>query len=157
MTVQPTAPSRGSHADVVLVMCLLQAAFVLLAGLGELLLMHGNPLYLVLPMGKAVLLTVFAARVVAGRRWATVALIVVEGITLIGFWLQVLAGLLPFVDFTVNLVGLITGVGMPAAVMYLCARLIAGSPRPGPVLVPVPVAMHPYAGIPATTARSVWR
>lgn len=163
MTVQPMAAPRGGHAEVVLVMCLLQAAFVVLAGLGELLLMHGNPLYLVLPVAKAVLLGVFAGRVVAGRRWAMVALIVVEGITLVGFWLQVLAGLLPFVDFTVNLVGLITGLAMPAAVIYLCARLYAGSPRRGAVLVAVhPYPAYPYPAYPgypvttATTAGPVW-
>jgi hypothetical protein len=83
-----------------------------------------------------------------------VALIVVEGITLVGFWLQVLAGLLPFVDFTVNLVGLITGVGMPAAVIYLCARLLAATKARAPS----------YTGnvnrvplLAATTARPVGR
>lgn len=140
--VQDGQPTSRGQADVVYVMSLLQGAFVVLAGLGELLLMHGNPFYLVLPVVKAVLLGVFAGRVVAGRRWAMVALIVVEGVTLVGFWLQVLASLLPFVDFTVNLVGLMTGVAMPLAVIYLCARLIAITPRPVKVR---PAAPHPTA------------
>ncbi|MGE5827809.1 MAG: hypothetical protein ACM30G_05510 [Micromonosporaceae bacterium] len=143
-TIPDGQTARGGQADVVYVMGLLQGGFVVLAGLGELLLMHGNPLYLVLPVAKAVLLGVFAGRVVAGRRWAMVALIVVEGVTLVGFWLQVLAGLLPFVDFTVNLVGLITGVAMPLAVIYLCDRMIATTPRPGkarPAVSPYPAMM----------------
>jgi hypothetical protein len=117
----------GTAADVVYMVCLMQAAFVLLGGLGEVLLMGGNPLYLVLPVVKVVLLLVFATKVVSGRRWAMVALIVVQGVTLVGFWLQVAAGMLPWVDFTVNLVGLLTNVVLPAAVLYLCARLLAAA------------------------------
>ena len=71
-------------ADVVYVLCLMQAAFVLLAGLGEMLLMGGNPLYLLLPVAKMVVLFVFAAKVVSGRRWAMIGVIVVQAITLVG-------------------------------------------------------------------------
>src|SRR5262245_61693865 len=117
------ARPHGGAADVVYVLCLMQAAFVLLAGLGGGLRMGGNPLYLALPIAKMVVLFVFATKVVSGRRWAMIALIVVQGITIVGFWLQVVAGLLPMLDFTLNLVGLITNVGMPFAVIYLCARL----------------------------------
>lgn len=119
--------SADGSADVVYVICLMQAAFVLLAGLGEVLLMAGNPLYLGPPVVKTVLLFVFAAKAVSGRRWAMVALIVVQGITLTGFWLQVGAGMLPWVDYTVNLVGLVTNVVLPAAAIYLCAKMLAAS------------------------------
>src|SRR5262245_25342488 len=120
---------RGGTADVVYVLCLMQAAFVLLAGLGELLLMGGSPAYLVMPVTKAVLLFIIAAKVVSGRRWAMITLIVLQGITAVGFWLQVVAGLLPFVDYTVNLVGLLTNVAMPVALIYLCSVLLARTPR----------------------------
>jgi hypothetical protein len=126
VTVDAWPARRSGAADVVYVLCLLQAAFLLLGGLGEVLLMGGNPLYLVMPLAKTVLLFVFAGRALAGRRWALIALIVVQGITLTGFWLQVGAGMLPWVDFTLNLVGLITNVAMPAAVVYLCATLLVG-------------------------------
>ena len=113
-------PAPGGAMDVVYVLCLLQAAFLLLGGLGEQLLMGGNPLYLVLPVAKTVLLLILATKAVKGRRWALIWLIVVQAITLGGFAIQLLAGLLPMVDFTVNLVGLLTNLAMPAAALWLC-------------------------------------
>jgi len=113
---------RGGPADIVYVLCLLQAAFGLLAALGEVLLMGGNPLYLLVPLAKAVLLVVLAAKAVTGRRWALVALIVVSAMTLVAFWLQLGAALLPGVGLTVNLVGLTTTVALPVAVIVLCGQ-----------------------------------
>jgi hypothetical protein len=138
-------PQSADAADVVYVLCLMHAAFLLLAGLGEVLLMGGNPLYLGLPIAKMVVLFVFAAKVVSGRRWAMIALIVVQAITIVGFWLQVLAGLLPGLDFTLNLVGLITNVGMPFAVIYLCATLIARVPRLPRRVSRIALAAYPQA------------
>ena len=110
-----------SRGDVIYVLSLMQGAFLLLAGLGELLLMGGNPLYLVLPAAKLVLMLWLATKVVKGRRWAVITMIVVQTVTLVGFQLQWLGGLLiPALDFTVNLVGLLTNLGMPAAVIALC-------------------------------------
>lgn len=128
------AMERGGAADVVYVLCLMQAGFVLLGGLGEMLLMGGNALYLIPPLAKMVVLFVFAAKVVTGRRWAVIALIVVQAMTLFGFGIQVVAGLLPWVDFTVNPVVLLTNLAMPVAVLYLCARLL---PRMRAALAPV--------------------
>jgi len=146
---------RGGAADVVYVLCLMQAAFLLLGGLGEVVLMGGNPAYLILPMAKMVLLFVFAAKVVSGRRWALVALIVVQGITLVGFWLQFGAGFLPWVDFTVNLVGLITNVAMPASVVYLCATVLVSQPSAeAQILYGLPVPQDPYAPAPLVTTAT---
>jgi len=143
---------RGGAADVVYVLCLMQAAFMLLGGLGEMLLMGGNPAYLILPVTKMLLLFVFAAKVVSGRRWALVAVIVVQGITLVGFWLQFGAGFLPWVDFTVNLVGLITNVAIPAALVYLCSSLLVSRSSPGgQVADDLPVPQDPYAPAPMVT------
>jgi hypothetical protein len=134
VTVDVMPPRRDGAAEIVYVLCLMQATFLLLGGLGEVLLMGGNPLYLVMPLAKMVLLFVFAAKVLAGRRWALIAVIVLQGITLSGFWLQVGAGMLPWVDFTINLVGLITNLAMPAAIVYLCATLLPRRiRRPEPV------------------------
>src|SRR4029078_12126746 len=55
-------PEFGGRADIVYVLCLMQAAFLLLGALGELLLMGGSPLYLALPVVKIVLLLVLAAK-----------------------------------------------------------------------------------------------
>lgn len=142
-TAAPPAPAGGA-ADVVYVLCLMQAAFLLLAGLGEMLLMGGNGLYFILPLAKVVLLLILAGRVVSGRRKATIALIVVQAITLAGFGLQLLGGLLPFVDFTVNLVGLLTNLALPIVVVVLCRRLLR-SDRTPPTL---PIPQDPYAAAP---------
>jgi hypothetical protein len=131
---------RGGPAEVLYVLCLMQAGFLLLAGIGETLLM-GNGLYLLVPAAKATALLVLAAKATKGRRWALIGLIVVQGITLLGFWIQVAVGLTPWVDFTVNLAVLITNVAVPAGLMYLAARLLRLRPRI--VAYRVPVAQSP--------------
>jgi Ca2+/Na+ antiporter len=45
---------------------------------------------------------------------------VLQWITLVGFGLQLIAALLPMVDFTVNLVVLLTNLLLPVAVIWLC-------------------------------------
>jgi hypothetical protein len=118
-----------SRADVLYVLCLMQGAFLLLAGLGELLLMGGNPAYLLLPVAKLVLLLWLATKVVKGRRWAGITLIVVQVVTLLGYQLQMLGGaLLPIVDFTVNLVGLLTNLALPIAMIWLAVQVLTRDP-----------------------------
>jgi hypothetical protein len=121
---------RGGSADVVYLLLLLQAGFGLLAMFGELLFM-ANPLYLLVPIAKAVLLFVVATKVVTGRRWAWVTAIVLEGIGLVGFWLSLMVGLLPTLSRTVTFVGLLTEIALPVTVICLCARLLA-TPRSAP-------------------------
>jgi hypothetical protein len=115
---------NGEAAHLVYVLCLLQAAFVLLGAVGELVLTGGNPVYLVLPVVKAVVLPVLANKVGARRRWAVITMIVVQAGTLAGFWIGMLAGVLPFLTVTVNLVGLITSVVMPMVLIALSAMLL---------------------------------
>src|SRR5215467_9229627 len=114
----PAAP--GNSLDIVYVLSLLQVAFLLLAAVGEVLLMGGNPAYLLFPIVKSVLLVLFATMALRQRRWALRGLVVLAWITLVGLVLQFLVGLFPAVDFTINLVGLMTNVAMPAAVIWLC-------------------------------------
>lgn len=121
--------SRGGHADLVYLLLVSQAAFGLVAMLGELLFM-GNPLYALVPIAKAAFLFVLASQVVSDRRWALIATIVVEGLGLIGVWLSLLAGLLPQLSRTVTLVGLLTEIGLPTMVLYCCVRLLVNRPRP---------------------------
>jgi len=82
--------------------------------------MGGNPAFLLLPFVKSVLLLVFATAAVRRRRWGLRALFVLSWVTLAGFLLQLLVGLARPVDVTVNLVGLMTNVGVPVAVLWLC-------------------------------------
>jgi hypothetical protein len=115
-----TVVAPGGALDVVYVLSLMQVAFLLLAAVGEQLLMGGNPAYLVVPVFKIVLLLVFATKALRGRRWALRGLVVLQWITLVGFGLQLIGGLLPMVDFTVNLVVLLTNLMLPVAVIWLC-------------------------------------
>jgi len=153
---------RGGPADVVYVLCLMQAGFILLAGLGEMVLMGANPLYLVMPVVKMVVLFVVAAKVVSGRRWAMITLIVVQAITLGGFWVQLVLGFLPMLDFTLNLVGLITNLGLPVVVIYVCASMFVRSGRVRPPVAPQagawygwPAPQDPYAPAPLVTSATV--
>ena len=139
-----------SDADVVYMLVLLEGAFGLLAGLGTVVMMGGKPIYLLVPAAKLVTLLVFAAKAISGHRWAMIALIITQAVSLLGFVLDVLVGLLPQVQFTINLVGLLTSVAMPVAVIWLCARLLAasagrrggGAARPGLLAQPPSVAMR---------------
>ncbi len=143
--VEVATPSRGGPADICYVLCLLQVAFVLLAGAGETLLMGGNPAYLVLPVAKSAVLLWLGAKVVSGRRWAMITLIVLQGIALAGFAVQLLLSLIPAIGLTVNLVGLATNVAVPVALIVLCGRSMPGR-MPRPAAYPVP--QDPYAPAP---------
>jgi hypothetical protein len=115
--------NRDTTTDVVYVLCLMQGAFLLLGGLGEVLLMGGNPLYLILPVVKLVLLCVFATHL--ARRWGLIGILVLQAITLAGYWIQLIVGILvPALDFTMNLVGLLTNLAMPVAIILICASAV---------------------------------
>jgi hypothetical protein len=112
----------GSSADVAHVLLVLQAALGALATLGLLLLMGGNPAYLAVGFGEPALLLVLAGRVARGRRWALVTVVVIETLSLAAFQLNVLLGVLPPVDMTVNLVELVSQVALPLAIVVQCLR-----------------------------------
>jgi hypothetical protein len=116
----PAGKAPRDGLDIVYVLSLMQVAFLLLGAAGESVLMGGNPGYLLLPVVKSVLLLLFATFAVRRRRWALRALVVLVWITLAGVVLQFLVGLFPAVDYTLNLVGLMTNVALPAAVIWLC-------------------------------------
>jgi hypothetical protein len=115
---------RGGLADIVYVICLMQASFLALAGVGEVLLMGGNGIYLIVPLIKAAVLVWLATKVVRFRTWALITLIVLQALTLAAIPVQALIGLAPFVDFSPSLVELVTGVFAPMAVIAMCALLI---------------------------------
>jgi hypothetical protein len=93
--------------------------------LGLVVVMGFNPWYAVLPALQCVFLVILGEFVGRARAWALIATIIAEGFALAGWVVQVLLGLLPPVDFTVNLVGLLTMVGLPVAATVLCARGLA--------------------------------
>ena len=115
---------RGGLADVVYVICLMQASFLALAGVGEVLMMGGNGAYLIVPLVKAATLVWLAAKVVRLRRWALITLIVLQALTLAAIPVQFVIGLAPVVDFSPSLVELVTGIFVPMAVIAMSALLI---------------------------------
>lgn len=124
-SVAPSDPAGPAHVAYVLL--LLQAALGVLATLGMILLMGGNPAYAVVGVGEPVLLAVLAAQVARHRRWAWYTVTVVEALAVLGYQLNLLVGVVPQADVTVNPVGLLTGVGLPVAVLTLCLRLLRGT------------------------------
>jgi len=98
----------------------LQAALELTATLGLALL--SGPVATIGPLLHATLLLVLSAR--AHRRWAQWCVIAAEGLALSGFGLQLLLGLKPQLDATVNLASLLTTVALPAALCAVAARLL---------------------------------
>jgi hypothetical protein len=134
----------SGHRYLLLVFAVLQAAAGVLAALGQLLFTGANPLYLIAPLGRGILLVTAASATAAGRRWGAVAVIVLEGLSVVGFWVSAAVGLLPWVDTTVNLVGLLANLLLPAAMVYLAARTLpVPAPRPAPVRVPAPTLFLP--------------
>lgn len=107
---------------------LMTAGLTLLAMFGEVVLM-ASLAYAVVPIGKAVLLMVLARKVAALRRWAMITTIVLAGLSLAGFTISSLLGLLPQVDHTVTLTGLITEVALPITLIVLSGQLLAATPR----------------------------
>src|SRR5258706_15967136 len=91
---EPGFVAAGGGLDVVYVLSLMQVTFVLLAAVGEELLMGGSPAFLVMPFVKVALLLVFATKALRRRRWALRGLLVLEWITVAGFVLQLIGGLL---------------------------------------------------------------
>jgi hypothetical protein len=110
----------GGRPHVAYVLMLLQATTGFLASFGMALLMGGNPVYLLTPLIGSALLVALAARVARGRRWALVTAVVVEVLMVTKYQLNLLVGLAPQVDVTVNPVSLLTNVALPVSVLVLC-------------------------------------
>jgi hypothetical protein len=100
-------------------MLLLQGSIGLLAGLAMLLFMAGDPLALPVTLGTPLLLFVVAAGVMRRWRWAFSVATTIQALTLLGFIASFLLGLLEVVDFSVNLLTLITNVAMPVVLIRL--------------------------------------
>ncbi len=114
----------SSKGNVVFVLLLVQAATVLLATIGELLFMSGLFFYALMPLARVTLLVTFGAFALRGHRGAIIGLIVLEGLSLLGFALSVAVGLLPPLDFTPTLTGLFTTGFLPIVVIVYCAQML---------------------------------
>lgn len=132
---KPEQTEKG-NADVIFVLLLLQGAIGIVAGLGLLLFTAGNPLAILSGFARPAVLFILAAGVMrgahrVGRRWTLKATRIVEALSLASFFVSAVIGLLGEVDFTINLVTLITNVALPVAVIILLSN-----DRPRPQLAP---------------------
>ncbi|HET8678499.1 MAG TPA: hypothetical protein VFM39_00145 [bacterium] len=132
---KPEQTEKG-NADVIFVLLLLQGAIGIVTGLGLLLFTAGNPLAILSGFARPAVLFILAAGVVrsahrVGRRWTIKATVIVEALSLASFLVSAVIGLLGEVDFTINLVTLITNVALPVAVI-----LLLSNDRPRPQLAP---------------------
>ncbi len=123
-----TADRRQGRAELARLLLLMMAGFTLLAMFGEIVLM-ASPWYAVMPVGKAILLLVLARKVAAQRRWALLATIAVAALGLTGFVGSTLVGLLPQLDHTLTLTGVITQIALPIALIVLSAQLLTTKPQ----------------------------
>jgi hypothetical protein len=127
-TAAATQGTRGGGAaDVAYVLLLVQAALGMLATSGLLVLMGGNPVYLIVGLGHPLLLAVLAGGVARRSRWALVTVTVLELLSLAAYQLNLWLDVLPQVDVTVNLVALLSQAGLPVAVAMQCLRVIRGA------------------------------
>jgi hypothetical protein len=111
-----------SRLEVVHLLLLLQGAMALLSGVAMLLFMGGNPLGMPLTLGVPVLLFVLAAGTVRGWRWARSVTLGVQYLTLLGFVVSALLGMIPALGFSLNLMTLTTNVVLPVSVIRLLRR-----------------------------------
>jgi hypothetical protein len=74
-----------------------------------------------------------------------IALLTFEGMSVLGVAVSVVVGLLPGLDRTLTLTGLLTEVGLPVIVIVYCAQLLAA--RRVPSTEPTTVAVDPWAGV----------
>jgi hypothetical protein len=139
--------SRGRR-DVIAVLVLIEVAAGLLAALGQALFM-ASPLFLVVPVLKVVFLLVVSARLARGRRWAVVTMLVVHTLAIVGFGFGLVLGATPWFTASVTLTGLLTGLGVPLAVLWLCVGLLrSGADRPALPAGPVAGSPWPPAAAP---------
>lgn len=94
----------------------------LLSGAAMLIFMGGNPLALPLALGVPLLLFVSAAGVVRRWRWARTCAVILQWIVLLAFVLSLLLGLLAQLDFSLNLMTLITNVALPVTLIRLLPK-----------------------------------
>src|SRR5262245_32502040 len=120
--------TTSPRAELARLLLLMTAGLTLLAMLGEIVLM-GSLWYAAVPVTKAILLMVLARKIVRSRRWARTTTMVLASISLTGFTISSLIGLLPQLDHTVTLTGLITEVALPVMLIVVSGQLLAETPR----------------------------
>jgi hypothetical protein len=119
--VTSSAPDEG-RAHIVHVLLLLQGAIGLLSGAAMLIFMGGNPIALPVALGVPLLLFAVAGRASKSQGWARRAALFAQWVTLLAFAISFLLGLLAQLDFSINLMTLLTNVAMPVALIKLLRK-----------------------------------
>lgn len=115
---------RRERAEITFVLLLVQAAIAMVSALGAIVLIValGGPAFAgtgLLAAVWPVLLVMFAAGILRGKRWARRGALIYEGITLAAVFINMLLGLLPRVQIEMGLIGFLTTLCLPAAVIGL--------------------------------------
>jgi hypothetical protein len=131
---------RRERAEITFVLLLVQAAIAMVSALGALILIvvAGGPAFAaigLLTVAWPVLLVLFAAGILRGRRWARRGALIYEGITLAAVFINMVLGLLPQVQIEMGLIGFLTTLCLPAAVIGL---LVSPGAQPVPARRSVP-------------------
>jgi hypothetical protein len=139
--------STGRH-EVAFVLLVLQASAGILGALGLLVLM-GSPLHAVPALAGPAVQLVLAAFVVRERRWAWALVVAMEILFVYSFVANGALGLLPEVDLTLTLTGLLTRIALPIALICLAILALAAPAARG---APAVSAAPADRGVPAAGA-----
>jgi len=120
-TAVPGGTARGEVAFVLLV---IEAAAGAVAALGMVVLM-GGPLPAVVPLAGSAAQVALAAFVLRGRCWAWGVTLAMHIVFVFAFAVNGVLGLLPQVDMTVTVTGLLTRLALPVALICLSVLELA--------------------------------
>lgn len=119
------------RGDVGFVLLVLQASAGVLGAIGVGVLM-GSPLHMVPPLIGPVLQVVLAAHVARSRRWAWAVTIAMETLFVYAFAVNGLAQLIPQLQVTVTMTGLLMRLALPVGLIVLGVLEFASPQRSGP-------------------------
>jgi hypothetical protein len=117
--MRETDAVEAGRREVLHLLLLLQGAMLLLSGGAMLLFSGGNPAALPLAAGGPLFVFTLAAGAVRGWRWVRKATLAVECLVLLGLALSLLLSLAPGLTVSLNLMTLVTDVGLPLAIISL--------------------------------------
>jgi len=129
--MKETDAVEAGRREVLHLLLLLQGAMLLLSGGAMLLFSGGNPAALPLAAGGPLFVFTLAAGTVRGWRWVLKATLAVECLVLLGLALSLLLSLAPGLTVSLNLMTLVTDVGLPLVIISLArpqgarARVVA--------------------------------
>jgi hypothetical protein len=123
-TDRPVEQRRHERAEITFVLLLVQAAIAMVSALGAIVLIvaAGGPAFAgigLLAVAWPVLLIVLAAGILRGGRWARRGVLFYEGLSLTGVFINMFIGLLPQVQIEMGLIGFLTTLCLPAAIIGL--------------------------------------